>query len=258
MSDYVSCEVVDGVARLELQRDEKLNALTPGMLADIEHLVGDLESRDDVGVLIVAGRGRAFSVGADLTLFAQQTRESMRRIWVEAGHRTFARLATFSRPTLAVVDGPALGGGLELALACDIRLATPAATFGQPEVSVGTVPGWGGTARLINAIGSVRARQLILTGRPLDATTAASWGLVNEVAQPLDFAALVARYVHDLTTPAPLAQEVAKVVLGALDQELSASQALEMLAGSLLSTTKDLAEAMAAFVEKRPPRFTAR
>ena len=258
MNDSLNCTVLEGVARLELRRDRKLNALTLEMLTGIEDHLDDLESRDDVRLLILSGEGRAFSVGADLALFGAQTRESVRRLWISAGHRAFGRLATFSRPTLAVVEGPALGGGLELALACDIRVASTSATFGQPEVAVGTVPGWGGTARLISAVGSVRARELILTGRSIDAATAANWGLVNEAAAPADFDALVERYVHDLKGPAPLSQELAKVVLGALDNELSMSQALEALAGSLSATTQDLAEGLSAFGAKRSPRFNSK
>lgn len=258
MIDFLKSEVFQGVARVEIQRDERLNALTLEMLVELERHLGELEGREDVRVLIVAGQGRAFCVGADLALFGEQTRESVRRAWIGAGHRAFSRLATFSRPTLAVIGGPALGGGLELALSCDIRLASSSASLGQPEVSVGTVPGWGGTARLVSTVGSARARELILTGRSVDAATALSWGLVNEVAEPGDLSALVDRYVEDLMRPSPLAQEVAKVVLGALDNELSTSQSLETLAGALSATTEDLAEGISAFREKRPPKFEAR
>ncbi len=254
----VGLTVADGVAAVTLQRPEKLNALTLAMLADLESAIELLEVRADVRVLTITGQGSAFSVGADLQQFGAQTPETARTRWITAGHRAFALLAVFPRPTVAVVNGPAFGGGLELALACDIRIGATTARLGQPEVGVGTVPGWGGTARLIAAVGATRARELILTGRHLDAETGCAWGLLNAIAQPEHLPAARDDYLDQLRKPSPVAQELAKIVLNALTGNLAPAQALEALAGSLSTTTADLQEGIAAFRSKRPPEFTGR
>ena len=243
------------VASIVIQRPDKLNALTLDMLAELERLLESLETRSDIRLLTVTGQGRAFSVGADLRQFGEQTPDSARAKWIAAGHRAFARLAAFYRPTLAVVNGPAFGGGLELALACDIRIGATTSELGLPETGVGTVPGWGGTARLIGAIGATRARELILTGRSLDAETACTWGLLNAVAPPGELQDVRDGYLDRLRSTAPVAQELAKTVLNALTGDTAPVQALEALAGSLSATTDDLKEGIAAFKSRRPPEF---
>lgn len=254
----IGLAVADGVADVTLQRPDKLNALTMAMLAELEHVIESVEAHSNVRVLSITGLGQAFSVGADLEQFGSQAPETARTHWIAAGHRVFNRLAALPRPTLAVVNGPALGGGLELAMACDLRVGAATATLGQPEVCVGTVPGWGGTARLIAAIGATRARELILTGRRIDAETACAWGLLNAVAPPDGLRALRDDYLQSLRTPSAVAQELAKTVLNGLSGEVSAGLALEALAGSFSTTTGDLREGVAAFRAKRPPQFEGR
>ena len=254
----VGLAVDNGVADVTLQRPGKLNALTLAMLAELDHVIESLEAHSNIRALTITGQGRTFSVGADLEQFGTQTPETVRRQWIAAGHRAFNRLAAFPRPTLAVVNGPAFGGGLELALACDLRVAAATATLGQPEVSVGTVPGWGGTARLVAAVGAPRARELVLTGRHLDADTACSWGLLNAVAHPDDLPALRDDLLGRLCEPSAVAQELAKIVLNGLIGDAPPALALEALAGSLSATTDDLEEGIAAFRSKRPPEFKGR
>lgn len=251
----VSFEVDSGVAAVTLRRPKKLNALTLEMIIELERLITQLELRTDVKVLTLSGEGDAFSVGADLAQFGDETRESTRNRWIKTGHRSINRLATFPKPTVAVVNGPAFGGGLELALACDLRIAADSARLGQPEVSVGTTPGWGGTQRLIAAVGAARTRELILTGRSIDAGTAYQWGLVNDVAAAPVLGELRDRYVTDLVSQAPIAQELAKAVINALTGTVSQVEALESLAGSLTATTSDLQNGIRAFHSKQPREF---
>lgn len=254
----VGLAVDNGVADMTLRRPDKLNALTLAMLAELEHVIESLEAHSNIRALTITGQGRTFSVGADLEQFGVQTPETVRRQWIAAGHRVFNRLAAFLRPTLAVVNGPAFGGGLELALACDLRVAASTATLGQPEVGVGTVPGWGGTARLVAAVGAPRARELVLTGRHLDADTACAWGLLNAVAHPDDLPALRDDLLERLCEPSAVAQELAKTVLNGLIGDAPPALALEALAGSLSATTDDLDEGIDAFRSKRPPEFKGR
>lgn len=254
----VGLAVDNGVADVTLQRPDKLNALTLAMLAELEHVIESLEAHSNIRALTITGQGRTFSVGADLEQFGAQTPETVRRQWIAAGHRVFNRLVAFPRPTLAVVNGHAFGGGLELALACDLRVAAATATLGQPEVGVGTVPGWGGTARLVAAVGAPRARELVLTGRHLDADTACAWGLLNAVAHPDDLPALRADLLERLCEPSAVAQELAKTVLNGLIGDAPPALALEALAGSLSATTDDLDEGIDAFRSKRPPEFKGR
>lgn len=253
----IGLSVANGVADVTLQRADKLNALTLAMLAELEHVIESLEAHH-IRLLTITGQGKTFSVGADLEQFGSQTPLTVRTQWISAGHRVFDRLAAFPRPTLAVINGPALGGGLELALSCDLRIGATTATMGQPEVTVGTVPGWGGTARLIAAIGTGRARELVLTGQRIDAETACAWGLLNAVAHPDDLPALRNDYLERLRAPSSVAQELAKTVLNGLTGGGSTALALEALAGSLSTTTDDLKEGIAAFRSKRPPEFKAR
>ena len=250
--------VADRVADVTLQRPHKLNALTLAMLTELELVIESLETDSRIRALTITGQGGAFSVGADLEQYGAQTPETVRRRWITAGHRVFNRLSAFPRPTLAVIDGPAFGGGLELALACDLRVAAATATLGQPEVGVGAVPGWGGTARLVAAVGAPRARELVLTGRRLDADTACAWGLLNAVAHPDDLPALRDELLERLCEPSAVAQELAKAVLNGVIGDAPGALALEALAGSLSATTEDLQEGIAAFRSKRPPEFKGR
>ena len=256
--DALRLTVVEGVADVTLLRPHKLNALSLAMLADIERVIELLEADPHIRLLTITGQGAAFSVGADLQEFGAQTPETARTRWIATGHRTFNRLASFPRPTLAVVNGHSFGGGLELALACDLRIGATTAELGQPEASIGTVPGWGGTARLVAAIGTTRARELILTGRRLDAETAYAWGLLNAVADPDDLPTIREDYLERLRKPSPVAQELAKTVLNGVTGDVAPGLALETLAGSLSTTTDDLREGIAAFRSKRTPEFKGR
>jgi enoyl-CoA hydratase/carnithine racemase len=244
------------VTTVTLDREAKRNSLTVEMLLALEEALGRIEADRSVRVVIVTGTGEsAFSSGADLDSFAGQDRDAAWRRWVPLGHRVFGRLAALPLPTIAVMNGNAFGGGLELALACDLRLAVADASVGCPEVGLGTLPGWGGTGRLVDAVGLARARQLVLTGMPIGVEQAVSWGLLTDCASRPELPTLVETYRDALCSRAPLAVGIAKQILGAHGEGQRRTEVLEALGSAVSVTTGDLAEGIAAFREKRTPTF---
>jgi enoyl-CoA hydratase/carnithine racemase len=209
---YFSCHVDSSIAVLKLSRDEKLNALNRAMLAELEERLIGLENNDSIRALIIRGGDRAFCAGADL-MEVRSFDEASLREWIESGHRIFNRLASFPCPTLAAIRGYALGGGLELALACDFRLAATDATFGHPEVGHGWIPGWGGVTRLPRLIGEARAKEVVLLGSRLDAGEALRLGVLHRVYQTAEFEFAVAAFAHELASKNPTAMRVAKRIL---------------------------------------------
>jgi enoyl-CoA hydratase/carnithine racemase len=249
---------VDGpIAMITLNRPEKLNAIDPAMLAQIDEVAGELDRRDDVRVAVLTGAGeRAFSVGADINAWSALQPLDMWRHWVRDGHRVFERLARLRQPLIAAIGGYAFGGGLELALAADIRLAADSAEFALPEVKIATIPGWGGTQRLPALIGMGRAKQLIFSGARIDAATAERWGLINEVVPRAELLIRARDLAEQIAANAPVSVQIAKQ---AIDGAGGASGvALEALAGALAATTDDAREGLASFRERRSPRFAGR
>jgi enoyl-CoA hydratase/carnithine racemase len=240
------------VATILIDRSAKLNALTLEMLAELEHRLDAIGGSAARAVVVRTGADKVFCVGADIGAFSRLTAPQMWRQWIAHGHRVFDRLARLPQPTIAVVDGLAVGGGLELALACDFRIAAPHARFGLPEVGLGTIPGWGGTARLAATVGASRAKELILARRQVDAEKALAWGLVNAVSTELD--AEVDRLTADLLGSAPIAQQVAKQLVDASATRAPAA-VLEALASGFTACTDDYSEGVTAFLAKREPRF---
>jgi enoyl-CoA hydratase len=243
----------DGIATLTLDRTAKLNAIGPDMLVDLERLLAEIDGDPDVRAVIVTGSGdRAFSVGADVNAWSALEPLDMWRGWVRDGHRVLQRLAHLRQPTIAAVNGYAFGGGLELALAADIRIAANSATFALPETKIGTLPGWAGTKRLPEAIGMGRAKQMIFSGGRIDAATAERWGLVNEVVALGMLIDRCRALASEIAGNAPVSVQLAKAVINGDEA------APEALAGALAAGTEDGREGIAAFREKRPPRFTGR
>ena len=249
----VSLSMHDAIATLTLDRAAKLNALGPEMLADLERHLAALDLDHDVRVVIVTGAGeRAFCVGADVNAWSALEPLDMWRRWIREGHRALRRLANLRQPTIAAINGYAFGGGLELALAADIRIAVETASFAMPETTIGTLPGWAGTSRLPDAIGAARAKQMIFSGARIDAATAERWGLVNEVAPGDGFQTRCRELALEIAANAPVAVQLAKA---AIDGEGSS---LEAIAGALAAGTDDGREGIASFREKRAPRFRGR
>ena len=238
------------IATITLNRPEKLNAIDPAMLAQLDEIAGAIERRDDLRVVLLMGAGeRAFSVGADINAWSALAPLDMWRRWIREGHRVFERLARLRQPLIAALNGYAFGGGLELALAADIRLAAAEAEFALPEVKIATIPGWGGTQRLPALIGIGRAKQMIFTGARIDAATAERWGLINEVVPRAELLARARALAGEIAINAPISVQLAKQAID------GAGVALEALAGALAATTDDAREGLASFRERRAPRF---
>ena len=243
----------DGIATLTLDRPAKLNAIGPDMLAELDRLIAEVDVDPNVRAVIVTGSGdRAFSVGADVNAWTALEPLDMWRIWIRDGHRVLQRLAHLRQPTIAAINGYAFGGGLELALAVDIRIAADSATFSLPETKIGTLPGWAGTKRLPEAIGVARAKQMIFSGCRIDAETAEHWGLVNEIVTPGALMERCRELASEIAANAPISVQLAKAAVNG-DASLP-----EALAGALAAGTEDGREGVAAFRQKRPPHFSGR
>ncbi len=259
MAELVTCERRGEAVLLTLSRPDSLNALSTRMLEALGARIREVAADAALRAVVVTGAGRAFAAGADIA-------EMQRMTPVEAlalsrlGHETFAAFEALPVPVIAAVNGFALGGGLELALACDWIYAVRKAKLGQPEVNLGLIPGFGGTSRLLRRVGPGWARELVLAGEPLGAEEAARIGLVNRVfedeAALLEGALTVAK---SLAKKGPLAVARAKrVLLEGQDADARVAHALEQQAFSALFASADRDEGLAAFVEKREPRFGGR
>lgn len=247
--------LMDGpIAEMRLDNPTKLNALTPAMLTQIAAHCDTVEHQPHVVALLVTATGnRAFCTGADITAWADLAPDDFARHWVRGGHRVFDRLARLSKPTVAVLEGPAFGGGLELAAACDIRVMSPKARFALPETGVGIVPGWSGTQRLARLLPEAVLKEMALFGRPLSADRALALGFVAEVAD--DPCAMALEIAERLRATSPRATEVAKYMIHAALGEDAAAM-IEALGAGMTAATADKAEGVAAFRAKRKPGFT--
>ena len=257
MSDTLLQDVTDGIAVLTVNRPEALNAMNVALLQALDAALAALEG-SDVRAAILTGTGKAFVAGADIAAMAEM-RVADAQAFSVLGHRVARRLEEASFPTLAAVNGFALGGGCELALACDFIYASEKAKLGLPEVGLGVLPGWGGTQRLPRRVGVGHARELIFSGRVLDAAEAQRIGLVNAVFAPdalLDAARATAR---EIAAKGPCAVRATKrLLLEGPEQALTEANAAEVRAFGKLFGTADQREGMKAFLEKRAPRFEGR
>jgi enoyl-CoA hydratase len=246
---------LDGpIATITLDRPEKLNAVTPEMLEGLEAALASLEADDAIRVVVLTGSGdRAFCAGADINAWASLAPIDMWRTWVRSGHRVMDRLEGLRQPTIAALHGIAYGGGLELALACDLRIAADTVKVAAPEVGIGTIPGWGMTTRLAVVAGPARAKQMILSGEPVDALRAEAWGVLSEVVPAAELQDAVRRTAERIAAQAPVAVQVAKQLIDGLRPRVPAS--LEALGSGLTAFTDDAGEGLASFRERRQARF---
>lgn len=253
--DTVRLEIQDGVALITLAREVKLNALDASMVAALKRACGTIERDGRVRVAILTGAGgKAFSAGGDIAAWSGETAEDFGRFWVREGHAAFDALARLRQPLIAVLNGHALGGGLELAACADYRIAETHVRIGQPETGLGIIPGWSGTQRAARRFGSQLVRRMALFGETFAASEALRLGLVDAVAEPGEGLQLARRLAETVCTRAPLATELAKMLINAAEGE-ETERVLDAVAGIAAAGSDELQEGLAAFREKRTPRF---
>ena len=246
------------VALLTLDRPKELNALDGATLKALLAHCGELASKDDVRAVVLTGEGRAFAAGADIAeMRAMNAAEA--DAFSGLGHRVGQALESLGVPTIAAVGGFALGGGCEIALACDWIYASTRARFGQPEVNLGLIPGFGGTSRLVRRVGIAWAKELVLMGETIDVELAQRIGLVNRIFEPDQLLDAALKAGEAIAQKGPIAVAQAKRVMHAgQDADVRVAHELEQVAFGLVSATEDRNEGMDAFLEKRDPRFINR
>ncbi|MGH9416721.1 MAG: enoyl-CoA hydratase/isomerase family protein [Terriglobales bacterium] len=247
------------LARVTVNRPAKLNALNQTVIAELDQVFAELEPTPDLRAVILTGAGeKAFVAGADIAELAALDAVAARAA-SQRGQALFNRIARFPRPVIAAINGFALGGGLELALACTFRLAAENAKLGQPEVKLGLIPGYGGTQRLARLVGEAAALELILTGEPIYAAEALRLGLVNHVVPAAGLLAAAEDLARKIAANAPLAVEFClEAVRHGQDMNLEQGLALEASLFALSCATEDMKEGTRAFLEKRAPQFHGR
>jgi enoyl-CoA hydratase len=256
MSSKVQLKIENQFAMITLNRPEKLNAIDPEMLSALEQITGQIDQDRSVRVVIITGAGdRGFCVGADINAWAALSPVQMWSEWIRNGHRVFDRLAHLRQPVICALNGYTFGGGLELALTADFRIAAEHVLLAMPEVKLGTVPGWAGTSRLPGLIGPARAKRMIFTGDRISADTAERWGLVNEIVPRNELVPRAEALAAAIAANSPTAVQIAKQLVNAGGGD-GLTVALESLGGAVAAGTEDGREGLAGFREKRPPKFT--
>jgi len=243
-----------GIVTITLDDPAKMNRLPLAARGQLGHLFAEMSGDDDVRFVVLTGEGEVFTAGGDIAAFLEADAEHLSRLaWnVAAPER-------FPKPVIAKLRGYCLGVGLELALACDFRVAADDIQLGLPEVGLGMIPGSGGTQRLARLVGLGRAKDVVMRRRRISAADALAWGLVSDVVAPEELDAAVDRVIGELAELSPLSLRMAKRVLNHVyDAPLSIGLELEGLAYGLLRSTHDFREGVEAFGEKRPPKFEGR
>ena len=257
--DNLLVDVADRIATVTVNRPDKMNALNSGTETELQDAVAKLRDDPDVAGVIVTGAGeKAFVAGADIKelsgLGATQGKE-----FAFQGQTTFTRIAQCPKPVIAAVNGYALGGGCELAIACHLRIASETARFGLPEVQLGLIPGHGGTQRLARIVGTGRALEMVLTGRMVGAEEAHAWGLANAVAAPAELLDTAKEHLGRILDKGPLAVQYAlEATLRGFDLGLDDGLYLEATLFGMACGTDDMKEGTKAFLEKRKAEFRGR
>ena len=255
MSELVHLEKRGAVALVTLDRPDALNALNRALLEAFDAAIDAIHADPGIRALVVTGAGRAFVAGADIAEMQTMTPLEAEAFSASA-HRIFSRLEDLPIPTVAAVNGFALGGGCEIALACDWIYASSKARIGQPETKLGLIPGFGGTSRLVRRVGLAWAKELVLVAEPISADEAARIGLVNRVFPPDELMAATLAVGDAIAARGPIAVRVAKQVMqDGQDADVRTAHALEQRAFGLIFSSDDRVEGTSAFVEKRDPEF---
>ncbi len=253
--EFIMTEVVGGAGLVRLNRPSALNALSTAMLGELAGALAAFDADPAVGAMVVTGSDRFFAAGADVAEMASAS--SPAQMFSSDAIGGWDRLATMKKPVIAAVSGFALGGGCELAMMCDMVIASETAVFGQPEVNLGVIPGAGGTQRLVRTVGKVLAMEIILNDRRLSAEEALHYGLVNHVYPVETYLDEALKLANAVAARAPLAVRLAKEAIGkAYEMALAEGLAFERRSFYFLFSTRDQAEGMDAFLNKREPRWT--
>lgn len=246
----------NGILTITINRPDKLNALNKDVMNDVDKIVDEIENNLEIKGVILTGSGqKAFVAGADISEFIGLS-SSEGKALAKNGQEIFFKIENSSKPIIAAVNGFALGGGCELAMACHFRIASENAKFGQPEVNLGLIPGYGGTQRLVQLIGKGRAIELLLTGNIIDAPTALSYGLVNHVVPQEELMGKAKAILEVILTKAPLAVTYCITAANAAYTDIGYEKEIEGFGECFDSA--DMKEGTSAFLEKRKPLFTGR
>jgi len=249
-------EKSEGIATITINRPQALNALNEETLLEISSRIADAKQDKNIKVVVITGAGdRAFCAGADLNVMKGAGAYKGMHL-SQVGQKLTLEIEELEKPVIAVINGYALGGGLELAMACDLRIASENAKLGQPEVNVGLIPGWGGTQRLPRLVGKGKAKEMIFTGKRIDAKTAEQLGLVNKVVPLEQLKSTVKELASELMNKPPIAIELAKQLINnSTETDLKIGLTNEAEAFGVLASTEDFKEGVSAFLEKRKPRY---
>lgn len=250
----IELAVASGIARLTLNRPEKLNALDAAMMAELAARCAEIERDPEILLVLLAGAGKAFSAGGDITAWSGESPEAFGRHWVRDGHAALDALARLRQPVIAVLDGHALGGGLELAASADYRVAERHIKIGQPETGLGIIPGWSGTQRAVRRFGAQVVRRMAMFGETFTAEEALTLGLVDQVVPSGEGSAAAEKVATTVLARGQRATELTKMMINAAEGE-ERERVIESLAGALAAGSEELAEGLAAFKEKRQPNF---
>lgn len=256
---FIIYEKSSGIATITLNRPEVLNALSKEVVLEVLSALEDAGEDDNVRVVVLTGAGeKAFSAGADIKAMVGMNALKARSLSL-MGEKLCCMLENLEKPVIAALNGYALGGGLEIAMSCDLRIASENSRVGQTEINIGLIPGWGGTQRLTRLVGKTKAKELVFTGRIIDAKTAELLGIVNMVVSAEKFREVVRQFALDLAAKAPVALMVAKTVIDkGAEIGLDSALALEREGFGVVASTEDLQEGVRAFTEKRKPSFKGR
>lgn len=257
--EYVRCEITEGMALVTIDNQPSLNALNKPTLDQLDKIFDELAKNEEVKGVIITGAGeKAFVAGADISEFTQ-VKGSEAAAFMARGQRIFDKIEAFDRPVIAAVNGFALGGGNELAMCCDIRIAAENAIFGQPEVNLGVIPGYGGTQRLPRLIGPGKAKEIILADERLSAQEAWRIGLVERVVPKGQAVEEAKKLLKKIMTKGPVAIKMAKKAINeGLKKSLREGLDLEAECQAVCFSTGDKDEGARAFLEKRPANFKGR
>jgi len=252
--ETIKVEKLGRICIIRLNRPDKLNAINIKMVEELVDALNQIENDNEIRVVIITGEGRAFSAGADVKEMVDTKLDFV----IRKGHLPlWERLRSFRKPIIAALNGITAGGGLELAMACDIIIAAESAMLGQPEINLGIMPGAGGTQRLTRTIGKYRAMELVLTGKLITAREAERFGLVTKVVPDNALLDEAIRLANEIASKPPLAIELAKEAVNkALETTLQQGLDIERRNFILTLTTEDAREGMNAFLEKRKPRWS--